>query len=66
MLCDDTYLANWVVVLNLRGIVDGRGRSLLLFPSAIGAERFRRLLVRLRLARGSAVVRHAHPFKREG
>ncbi len=49
LLCGDSYLSTWLIVLNLRHPVTGRSRSLLLFPSGVRGDLFRRLTVRLRL-----------------
>jgi len=49
LLAGDSYLSSWMIVLNLRDPATARGYSMLLFPTSIGADRFRRLTVRLRL-----------------
>jgi len=54
-LAGDSYLSSWLIVLNLYEPLTKRGYSMLLFPSSLGAERFRRLTVRLRLE-GRATV----------
>lgn len=57
LLAGDSYLSSWMIVLNLRDPATARGHSMLLFPSSIGADLFRRLTVRLRLeGRASAPV----------
>lgn len=48
-LCADSYLSASMAILNFRHPVSGRRRSMVVFPSSVGAAGYRRLSVRLTL-----------------
>lgn len=58
-LAGDTYLARWLIVLNLYDPQTKRGFSLLLLPGTTGEALYRRLSVRLRLEGRPSIAGHS-------
>lgn len=63
LLAGESYLSTWLIVLNLRHPLTGKGYELILCPAGSRKELFRRLTVRLRLEGRGVTAGQADSFE---